>query len=91
MTVMPMSYERVVITGLGVLCPVGQDMDSTWQALIHGQSGIDYITLFDAGDFVTRFAGEVKGFHPTDHIIRRQAHPTDTGAICWLRRRPVSA
>jgi len=72
-----MSYERVVVTGLGVLCPVGQDMDSTWQSLIHGQSGIDYITLFDAESFVTRFAGEVKGFQPTDHIIRRQAQHMD--------------
>ena len=66
-------YNRVVITGLGILCPVGREVASTWESLINGKSGVDYITLFDPESFVTKFAGEVKDFNPTDYIARRQA------------------
>jgi len=69
--------NRVVVTGIGVLCPVGLNASTTWENLIAGKSGIDYITLFDAERFETRFAGEVKGFEPTDYISRRDAHRMD--------------
>ncbi|MBN1862459.1 MAG: beta-ketoacyl-ACP synthase II [Dehalococcoidales bacterium] len=69
--------NRVVVTGVGVLCPVGLDTAATWDALICGKSGIGEITLFDPAPFATRFAGEVPGFTPTDYLSRRQAQHTD--------------
>jgi len=69
--------NRVVVTGIGILCPVGRNASSTWEALIAGKSGIDYITLFDPEPFATRFAGEVKGFEPTDYVNRKQARHMD--------------
>jgi len=66
-----------VVTGIGILCPLGLDILATWEELIAGKSGIDYITLFDAEPFDTKFAGEVKGFEPTDHINRKDARRMD--------------
>ncbi|WP_250847055.1 beta-ketoacyl-ACP synthase II [Aquisphaera insulae] len=56
--------RRVVITGLGTVNPLGLDVGTSWQGLCEGRSGIGPITLFDAGAFAVRFAGEVKGFSP---------------------------
>ncbi len=69
--------SRVVVTGMGILCPVGLDVTTTWEALINGKSGIDYITLFDPEPFATKFAGEVKGFEATHYISRRQSQHMD--------------
>ena len=69
--------NRVVITGMGVLCPLGLNVAATWEALIAGKSGIDYITLFDPELLETKFAGEVKGFEPTDYINRKDARRMD--------------
>ncbi|MCL0052964.1 beta-ketoacyl-ACP synthase II [Dehalococcoidales bacterium] len=69
--------NRVVVTGIGILCPLGLNAATTWEALIAGKSGIDYITLFDAEPFETKFAGEVKGFEPTDYINRKDARRMD--------------
>ncbi len=69
--------NRVVITGIGILCPLGLNMATTWENLVAGKSGIDYITLFDAEPFETKFAGEVKGFEPTDYINRKDARRMD--------------
>jgi 3-oxoacyl-[acyl-carrier-protein] synthase II len=69
--------NRVVVTGIGVLCPLGLNISTTWEALIAGKSGIDYITLFDAESLETRIAGEVKGFVPTDYINRKDARRMD--------------
>ena len=69
--------NRVVVTGMGVLCPLGLNVAATWEALIAGKSGIDYITLFDPEPHETRFAGEVKGFEPTDYINRKDARRMD--------------
>ncbi len=69
--------NRVVVTGLGTLCPLGSDVKTTWEALIAGKSGIDYITLFDPDPMATKFAGEVKGFDPTDYISRKEARRMD--------------
>ena len=69
--------NRVVVTGIGALCPLGLDMATTWENLIAGKSGIDYITLFDAEPLETKFAGEVKGFEPTNYINRKEARRMD--------------
>ncbi|GAH77328.1 unnamed protein product, partial [marine sediment metagenome] len=63
--------DRVAVTGIGVLCPLGLNFSTTWEGLIAGKSGIDYITLFDAEPMETKIAGEVKGFEPTDYISRK--------------------
>jgi 3-oxoacyl-[acyl-carrier-protein] synthase II len=69
--------NRVVVTGIGILCPLGLNASTTWEGLVAGKSGIDYITLFDAELFETKFAGEVKGFSPTDYISRKDARHMD--------------
>jgi 3-oxoacyl-[acyl-carrier-protein] synthase II len=69
--------NRVVVTGTGVLCPLGRDTATTWEALTSGRPGIDYITLFDPEPFATKFAGEVKGFDAADYMSRRQARHLD--------------
>ncbi len=69
--------NRVVITGIGVLSPLGLDLASNWEGLVAGKSGIDYITLFDTEGFETKFAGEVKGFEPTTYINRKDARHMD--------------
>jgi len=69
--------NRVVVTGIGILCPLGLDTSTTWEGLIAGKSGIDYITLFDADSLDTKFAGEVKGFEPTNYIDRKDARRMD--------------
>ncbi len=69
--------NRVVVTGIGTVCPLGLDMATTWEGLIAGRSGIDYITLFDVELYETKFAGEVKGFDPTNYISRKEARRMD--------------
>ncbi len=69
--------NRVVVTGIGVLCPLGLNMSDTWGNLIAGKSGIDYITLCDPESLETKFAGEVKGFDPIDYINRKDARHMD--------------
>ena len=68
---------RVVVTGMGVLCPLGLDVTTTWEALIAGKSGVDRITLFDASAFETKIAGEVKGFEPTNYMSPKDARRND--------------
>ena len=63
--------RRVVITGLGAITPLGIGVDKSWQALCQGKSGIGAITRFDATDFRTRIAGEVKEFNPLDFMDRK--------------------
>lgn len=65
--------RRVLITGLGTLNPLGHDPETTWAAVRAGRSGIGPITLFDASDFATRIAGEVKGFDPVALFGRKEA------------------
>jgi 3-oxoacyl-[acyl-carrier-protein] synthase II len=68
--------RRVVITGLGLVTPLGIGVDETWTALCNGQSGISKITRFDASGFDTTIAGEVKNFHPKDFLSKKEAKRT---------------
>ncbi|MFF8281617.1 beta-ketoacyl-ACP synthase II [Streptomyces albus] len=63
---------RVVVTGIGALTPVGNDRESSWQALLAGRSGVAEISRFDARDFPTRIAAEVKNFSAEDHFDRKR-------------------
>lgn len=69
--------RRVVVTGLGVLCPVGNTHPQSWQALLAGQSGIAPLTRFNADNFSVRFAGEVKGFNGEDHLPAKELRQMD--------------
>ncbi len=69
--------SRVYVTGLGVISPVGLDAPSTWDSLISGTSGIDYISAFDSEPFETHVAAEVKGFDPTLYMDRKKARHLD--------------
>lgn len=67
-----MNYQRrVVVTGVGLVSPVGIGTQETWDALVKGQSGIAPIQLFDASEYACKFAGEVKGFVPETYIDRK--------------------
>lgn len=72
-----MELKRVVVTGLGAITPIGNDVESTWQAAINGQSGAGPITHFDASLFKTQFACEVKNFKGEDHFDRRRLRQLD--------------
>ncbi|MBI2852343.1 MAG: beta-ketoacyl-ACP synthase II [Chloroflexi bacterium] len=69
--------RRVVVTGIGALTPLGLDMPKTWEALVEGRSGIDYITLCDREMLEVKFAGEVKAFDPLNYIDRKEARRMD--------------
>jgi 3-oxoacyl-[acyl-carrier-protein] synthase II len=73
-----MSKRRVVVTGLGILSPVGNDLESSWDSIVNGRSGIGPITHFDASSFPTRIAGEVKGFDPAKWIAAREIKKMDS-------------
>src|SRR5574341_282894 len=64
---------RVVVTGMGALTPVGNNVPTTWENLKAGRSGIARVTLFDPSNLATQFAGEVKGFDPKNHFDAKEA------------------
>ena len=69
--------HRVLITGIGVISPLGLDLPSTWDAITKGRSGVDYITAFDTEGFDTHIAAEVKGFDPENYLERKEARRMD--------------
>jgi 3-oxoacyl-[acyl-carrier-protein] synthase II len=69
--------RRVVITGLGAITPIGNDVDAVWHSAKNGISGIDYIERFDVSDLDVRFGGEVRGFDPVETFGRREARRMD--------------
>jgi 3-oxoacyl-[acyl-carrier-protein] synthase II len=69
--------RRVVITGVGLVTPLGTGVDKNWQALMDGRSGIGPVTRFDVSDFPTRIAGEVKDFHPEEFIEKKEIKKMD--------------
>lgn len=73
-----MSNRRVVISGVGLITPLGIGVDETWRELCAGKSGIGEITRFDTSAFQTKIAGEVKDFHPEDFLTQKDARRTTT-------------
>src|SRR5215213_8284932 len=69
--------RRVVVTGLGMVTPVGNDVATTWRSLVEGKSGAAPITRFDAAKFPVRFACELKGFDPLQYMDRKEAKRAD--------------
>ena len=69
--------RRVVVTGIGLVSPVGLTREETWGSLLAGESGIDRISSFDAEELETTIAGEVKGFDPTSYVGRKEARRMD--------------
>jgi 3-oxoacyl-[acyl-carrier-protein] synthase II len=72
-----MQLKRVVVTGIGALTPIGNNLQEYWNGLINGVSGADFITHFDASKFKTRFACELKNFDPLNFIDRKEARRID--------------
>ena len=66
-----------MITGMGIISPLGLDVATTWDGIINGRSGVDFITAFDSEGFDTHFAGEVKGFDPENYLGRKNARRMD--------------
>jgi len=72
-----MQFKRVVVTGIGALTPIGNSAREYWDGLANGVSGADTISKFDPEHFKTKFACEVKGFDPSDHLDRREVRRMD--------------
>jgi 3-oxoacyl-[acyl-carrier-protein] synthase II len=81
-----MQLKRVVVTGIGALTPLGNNLQEYWNGLINGVPGADYIKQFDCSKFKTRFACELKNFDPYDHLDKKEARRLDrftqTALIC---------
>jgi 3-oxoacyl-[acyl-carrier-protein] synthase II len=73
-----MTRRRIVVTGLGLVTPVGNTVDESWRQILAGQSGIDTVTRFDPSPLSVQFAGEVKGFKIEDYIPAKEARHMDT-------------
>ncbi len=72
-----MELKRVVVTGLGAVTPIGNDVATTWSNALNGVSGAAPITHFDASQFKTQFACEVKDFNPEQYFDRKKARTLD--------------
>ena len=66
-----------MVTGMGIISPLGLDVATTWDGIVNGRSGVDFITAFDPEGFDTHFAAEVKGFDPEDYLDRKEARRMD--------------
>jgi 3-oxoacyl-(acyl-carrier-protein) synthase len=83
---MTVTNRRVVVTGLGIVSPIGNTVDTYWESLLAGRSGIGRITRFDPTDYRTQIAGEVKDFDATLYMERRtRAAPTCSCGMRWRR------
>ena len=69
--------ERIVITGMGAVTPIGIGVDNYWNNLLEGKSGIDIIRSFDASELAVQIAGEVKDFNPSDYLPKDVVRKTD--------------
>ena len=69
--------NRVVVTGLGTITPVGNDVETFWKSLTDGKCGIDFITRFDTEDYKVKVAAEVKDFDPLQYIPKSEARKMD--------------
>jgi len=68
-----MQLKRVVVTGIGAITPIGNNLDEYWQGLLNGVSGCGPITQFDASKFKTRIACEIKGFDPLQYMEKKRS------------------
>jgi 3-oxoacyl-[acyl-carrier-protein] synthase II len=75
---MPIERRRVVVTGVGLVSPLGVGTAPTWQGILDGRSGVGPITRFDASAYPSRIAGEVKGFEPADYMEKKEVKKSDT-------------
>src|ERR1051325_6042194 len=73
-----MQKRRVVVTGIGMISPLGIGNEPTWRGLLEGKSGVDTITKFDATDYACKIAGEVRGFDPEQWIEKKEVKKSDT-------------
>src|SRR5216684_5995626 len=73
-----MTKRRVVVTGIGMVSPLGIGNEPTWQGLIEGRSGVGRITKFDATNYACQIAGEVRGFEPEAWIEKKEVKKSDT-------------
>ena len=73
--------RRVVVTGLGAVTPLGNDVASTWDAAVAGRSGVDFIQAFDPSDFPVRIAAEVKGFDPASAVSAKEARKLERNVV----------
>ena len=69
--------HRVMVTGMGIISPLGLDVETTWNGIVNGHSGVDLITAFDTEGYDTHFAAEVKGFDPESYLDRKEARRMD--------------
>src|ERR1700739_2056198 len=74
---MNLPYKRVVVTGLGALTPLGNNIPEYWDGLVNGVSGADFIKQFDVTKFKTKFACEIKDFNPENYFDRKEARKLD--------------
>ncbi len=72
-----MQKRRVVVTGMGIVSPVGNSLETAWHNIINGVSGIGLITHFDTSDFSAKIAGEIKGFEITDYLSTKESKKMD--------------
>ena len=75
-----MSKRRVVVSGLGTINPLGNNVSDSWEKLINGVSGIDFITSFDTENLPVKFAGEVKNFDAYEYMGKQHARKLDRSA-----------
>ena len=73
-----MGKKRVVVTGLGLVTPVGNNVDSSWESILAGKSGIGPISTFDVSEYSTRFGGGIKDFEITEYLSKKEARKMDT-------------
>src|SRR3990172_10467406 len=76
--------ERVVITGMGIVCPMGHDVETLWEVILAGASGVDKTTIFDASTFPTTFDAEVKEYALADHIKTAELHKYSNRGSCFV-------
>lgn len=69
--------QRVVITGMGVMTSLGQDLDTFWNHLMEGKSGVSRIESFDVSEYTTQIAAEMKDFNPEEYMDRKEARKMD--------------
>lgn len=81
---MPPERRRVAVTGLGAITPIGEDVDSTWESMLSGRSGVGPISLFDTKGYRTTIAAEVPGWDPEQHFDRREVRRIDRFAQFFL-------